>query len=230
MVSFSSLSCFGRGRDSRSLDAVRIHSNLDQRLPSACSDGAESHRWRQGAAAPRDSIYHTQVNKWTDQPTLELMRQLVEYSGFCFLDKDKRGDFKTCEDVYYIGAMGHPGGGRNDIPNRLKRQFYTINLTPPSINSINDIYGQMLAGRFPARQTETDLKLVVNALTKATIKLWTFMQNKMLPTPAKRVAASFPALDGLWSFDEPVRTASRRDAIDAVRTGSNSTKRPPTIY
>jgi len=118
------------------------------------------------------------------------MRQLVEYSGFCFLDKDKRGDFKTCEDVYYIGAMGHPGGGRNDIPNRLKRQFYTINLTPPSINSINDIYGQMLAGRFPARQTETDLKLVVNALTKATIKLWTFMQNKMLPTPAKRVAAS----------------------------------------
>ena len=130
-------------------------------------------------------MYHTQVNKWTDQPTLELMRQLVEYSGFCFLDKDKRGDFKTCEDVYYVGAMGHPGGGRNDIPNRLKRQFYTINLTPPSINSINDIYGQMLAGRFPARQTETDLKLVVNALTKATIKLWTFMQNKMLPTPAK---------------------------------------------
>ena len=130
-------------------------------------------------------MYHAQVNKWTDQPTLELMRQLVEYSGFCFLDKDKRGDFKTCEDVYYIGAMGHPGGGRNDIPNRLKRQFYTINLTPPSINSINDIYGQMLAGRFPARQTETDLKLVVNALTKATIKLWTFMQNKMLPTPAK---------------------------------------------
>ena len=165
-------------------------------------------------------MYHTQVNKWTDQPTLELMRQLVEYSGFCFLDKDKRGDFKTCEDVYYIGAMGHPGGGRNDIPNRLKRQFYTINLTPPSINSINDIYGQMLAGRFPARQTETDLKLVVNALTKATIKLWTFMQNKMLPTPAKRVAASFPALDGLGSFNEPVRTASSRD-------GSNSTKRPP---
>ena len=137
------------------------------------------------------------------------MRQLVEYSGFCFLDKDKRGDFKTCEDVYYIGAMGHPGGGRNDIPNRLKRQFYTINLTPPSINSINDIYGQMLAGRFPARQTETDLKLVVNALTKATIKLWTFMQNKMLPTPAKRVAASCTSLDGLWSFNEPVRCSAQ---------------------
>ena len=57
-----------------------------------------------------DDMSMPEVNKWTDQPTLELMRQLVEYSGFCFLDKDKRGDFKTCEDVYYVGAMGHPGG------------------------------------------------------------------------------------------------------------------------
>jgi len=132
-----------------------------------------------------DDMSMPEVNNWGDQPTLELVRQLIEYSGVCFLDKDKRGDFKNVEDVYYIGGMGHPGGGRNDIPNRLKRQFYTINLTPPSINSINDIYGQMLAGRFPQRTTETDLKLVVNALTKATIKVWTFMQNKMLPTPAK---------------------------------------------
>ena len=167
-------------------------------------------------------MYHTQVNKWTDQPTLELMRQLVEYSGFCFLDKDKRGDFKTCEDVYYIGAMGHPGGGRNDIPNRLKRQFYTINLTPPSINSINDIYGQMLAGRFPARQTETDLKLVVNALTKATIKLWTFMQNKMLPTPAKCVAASRRFFVEFGA----VRTASRPNALKLEKETRHDARRP----
>ena len=35
------------------------------------------------------------------------------YQGFYFLDKDKRGDFKTIESVQYIGAMGHPGGGKN---------------------------------------------------------------------------------------------------------------------
>lgn len=46
--------------------------------------------------------------------------------------------------------MGHPGGGKNDIPNRLKRNFFMFNLVLPSITSINDIYGQMLRGRFKA--------------------------------------------------------------------------------
>lgn len=35
------------------------------------------------------------MNEWDDQPTLEIVRQLVETGGFCFLDKDKRGDLKV---------------------------------------------------------------------------------------------------------------------------------------
>jgi hypothetical protein len=31
-----------------------------------------------------------EMNKWGDQPTLEMVRLVVEYSGFPFLDKDKR--------------------------------------------------------------------------------------------------------------------------------------------
>ena len=80
-------------------------------------------------------MYHTQVNKWTDQPTLELMRQLVEYSGFCFLDKDKRGDVKEVRGVDYVAAMDLPGGGKNDIPNRLKRHFFMLTVVTPSPSS-----------------------------------------------------------------------------------------------
>ena len=126
-----------------------------------------------------------EVNKWGDQTTLELVRLAVEHGGFYFLDKDKRGDFKTCEDLQYLAAMQHPGGGKNDIPNRLKRNFFIFNLVLPSITSINDIYGQMLDGRFAGRDFDGDTLDVVGKLTDATIRLWRVMKARMLPTPAK---------------------------------------------
>jgi dynein heavy chain len=132
-----------------------------------------------------DDLSMPEVNTWGDQPTLELLRMAVEFSGFYFLDKDKRGDFKTCEDLQYLAAMQHPGGGKNDIPNRLKRLFFIFNLVLPSITSINDIYGQMLAGRFTPTAFDAQTLHVVGQLTGATIKLWKTIKAKLLPTPAK---------------------------------------------
>ena len=90
-----------------------------------------------------DDLSMPEVNTWGDQPTLELARQLVETGGVCFLDKDKRGEFKHCEDLQFVAAMSHPGGGRNDLPNRAKRHFFAFNLTPPSQVSIDNIYGSI---------------------------------------------------------------------------------------
>ncbi|KAL7522596.1 hypothetical protein ACHAWX_007291 [Stephanocyclus meneghinianus] len=132
-----------------------------------------------------DDVSMPEVNTWGDQTTLELVRLVVEYGGFYFLDKDKRGDFKACEDLYYLAAMQHPGGGKNDIPNRLKRNFFILNLVLPSITSINDIYGQMLNGRFTSQDFDASTLDVVGKLTNATIQLWKTMKTKMLPTPAK---------------------------------------------
>ena len=132
-----------------------------------------------------DDISMPTVNTWGDQPTNEIVRQLVDQGGVYFLDKDKRGDFKICEDLQFVAAMTHPGGGRNDIPNRLKRQFFAFNLVLPAIQSIDDLYGQMLRGRFDAKEFSKDLVGVVSKLTPATIELWRRVKTKMLPTPAK---------------------------------------------
>jgi hypothetical protein len=40
------------------------------------------------------------------------------------------------------------GGGKNDIPNRLKRQFALFNVPLPSVAAINGIFGRLVEGRF----------------------------------------------------------------------------------
>merc|ERR1719313_889902 len=53
------------------------------------------------------------------------------------------------------------------------------------MTSINDMYGQMLNGRFTSKEFKPDFLAVVGKLTSTTIDLWKKMQQKMLPTPAK---------------------------------------------
>ena len=132
-----------------------------------------------------DDLSMPEINQWGDQPCNEIVRQLIETSGFYFRDRERRGDFKVCEDLSFVGAMNHPGAGRNDIPDRLKRHFFLFNMVAPSIQSIDDLYGQMLHGRFKPEEFSAEALGVVDNLTSATIDLWRLVKQRMLPTPAK---------------------------------------------
>jgi dynein heavy chain, axonemal len=132
-----------------------------------------------------DDVSMPEINEWGDQPTNELTRQVVESSGLMSLEKDKRGERKEIQGIRYIAAMVHPGRGRNDIPARLKRHFFTLNMVLPALQSIDDIYGQMLRGRFPEAAWDPTFNETVSNLTVATIELWRLVKAKMLPTPAK---------------------------------------------
>jgi dynein heavy chain len=132
-----------------------------------------------------DDVSMPFINAWGDQETLEIARQLIEYKGIYFLTKDEIGFLKTIENLQYLAAMNHPGGGRNDIPPRFKRHFFNINMTSPSQRSVENIYGAILEHLFNPKKYSTNVINMRPFLIDATISIWDAVRRRLLPTPTK---------------------------------------------
>jgi dynein heavy chain len=81
--------------------------------------------------------------------------------------------------------MNHPGDGRNDIPPRLKRHFFSINMTPSSVRSIENIYGEILKALITPKKYSNEIVNMKQHLIDATIAIWDATKKKLLPTPSK---------------------------------------------
>merc|ERR1719460_3100684 len=92
----------------------------------------------------------------------------------------------TIEGLKYLGAMGHPGGGKNDIPPRLKSKFLCVNMVPPLQSSVENIYGSILKASFTAKRgAKQDVIARCQSLVPATIDIWDKVKRSLLPTPAR---------------------------------------------
>ena len=119
-----------------------------------------------------------------DKVTNKIIRQLMEDGGFYSLEKPS--ELTKIMNTQFIAAMCTPGGGRNDVQDRLKRHFAVFNCTMPDSASINRIYSTIIKGYFiPERGFTPAIVGMTQSAVDATRSIRQLTEQKMLPTPTK---------------------------------------------
>jgi dynein heavy chain len=180
-----------------------------------------------------DDYSMPKINDWGDQETLEITRLCIEQRGLYSLTPDDAGVFHKFEQLKYCAAMRHPTGGRNTIPSRIMRHFFSMNMPPPSTRAIQNIYGRILDAiittkRYPGT-TGQEIIGMKPLLIESTIVLWETVSKRLLPTPTK-FHYEFNIRDLARVFQGIARVAQASEYKVITTTSRLKEKIAPTLF
>ncbi|KAL4429302.1 hypothetical protein ABPG74_002288 [Tetrahymena malaccensis] len=129
-----------------------------------------------------DDLNMPQLDKYGAQPPIELLRQFLDQKGW--YGKDRK--FMEIIETSLIGAMGPPGGGRNQITSRLLRHFNVLCTTEPNQLQMERIFSELMSWYMNKIQlTDENLRRTFKLCIEATVEMYMNIVQNLKPTPAK---------------------------------------------
>jgi len=147
---------------------------------------------KRGIYAPRypkkliafvDDLNMPMVEPCGAQPPIELLREFLDTGGWYSRDKEHR--MKLIIDTILLTAMSPPGGGRNEVTQRLLRHFQILTFSSFDNVVLNRIFGNLMTWHVKTSKLSVDLIKPLGALASAAIDVYNLISTKLLHTPEK---------------------------------------------
>eukprot|EP00756_Hemistasia_phaeocysticola_P037793 Hpha_TRINITY_DN16720_c2_g4::TRINITY_DN16720_c2_g4_i3::g.79638::m.79638/K10408/DNAH; dynein heavy chain, axonemal len=128
-----------------------------------------------------DDLNMPNLETYGASPPIELVRQMIGQGGF--YDRKKVSLFRHVEDVVILASCGPPGGGRNQMTQRLTAKFNLLCTAELSTHTMKRIFYSMLHGFLGI--FGADVRQMSGALVDATLECYSRIAAEMRPTPKK---------------------------------------------
>lgn len=120
------------------------------------------------------------LDTYGSQPTIELLRQYLDFGGF--YDREKLS-WKIVQDATIVAACAPPGGGRNQVSSRLLRHFNLLNIPAPSELVLGKIFKSIVEGFL--KPFISEVRALSEGIINSSTEIYHRMCSELLPTPAK---------------------------------------------
>ncbi|XP_074097467.1 dynein heavy chain at 16F [Cotesia typhae] len=129
-----------------------------------------------------DDVNMPRLDTYGSQPPIELLRQVLDFSGF--YDR-KKLIWKSIEDVVLTAACAPPGGGRNSLSQRFIRHFVMLMIPIPTEASLQTIFKAIVRGFLGHKLFPQSIVNIADAIVTAAVEIYDRIATDLLPIPAK---------------------------------------------